>query len=71
MLICSTCRKEMQCVKNGVAVVFGESHAYSGDRYECATCGANVVDTNQNPWEIHPEYRIALEKNGRLLEMLG
>jgi len=50
MQVCVQCKKEMLCSENGVAVRFNENgeHAYVGDRFECLTCGSEVIVTNAN-----------------------
>lgn len=39
----------MGCVQNGVAVVFGESHVYMGDMFQCTECGKHIVKTTPIP----------------------
>lgn len=52
MIICTACKKEMVCVRNGVPVRYGTdgSHVYSGDKYECSECGAKIINCNNNPY---------------------
>jgi DNA-directed RNA polymerase subunit RPC12/RpoP len=50
MIICVDCKKEMKCMKNGVKVRYGADHCYSGDLYECQSCGKEVINTNDNPY---------------------
>ena len=40
--VCGKCHVEMNCEKNGVAVVSGEG-LYHGDRYKCLDCGIEIV----------------------------
>ena len=55
MIICTKCKKEMICDKNGVGADFGNGHVYAGDRYKCPKCGGMVLVTN--PSASHdPEY---------------
>lgn len=51
MTICTnpTCRTEMRCVKTGKLAVFGESHVYRGDEFQCPSCGARVLVTAGQP----------------------
>lgn len=56
MIFCPGCKIEMHCVQNAVAVVFGESHVYMGDMFQCAICGKHTVRTTLEP--IHfPDVR--------------
>ncbi len=41
----------MRCKKNGVSVVYGTSHVYSGDEYICHECGSTIVATVNSPYE--------------------
>ena len=53
MKICIKCKREMTCLRNGVAAVWGTSHCYSGDLWECKQCGNQILNCNetnhQNP----------------------
>ena len=44
----------MQCVKTGVVVLFGDSHAYPGDEFKCPSCGAWVIVTNPSSVFLPP-----------------
>lgn len=50
MIVCTTCRKQMQCSCTGKRVVFGEDHVYAGDEFHCKLCDARVVVTNPHPY---------------------
>ena len=50
MLICTNCKKEMQCERNGVVAVWNGSHCYAGDLYKCPTCGNETLVTNPSPY---------------------
>lgn len=47
MIVCSTCKKEMQCTQMGVGVRYGPDakHRYAGDRYICKGCNKEIVWT--------------------------
>ena len=49
MFVCSTCKREMRCDKNGIGVRWRGCHVYWGDRYKCPKCGATVINTNGTP----------------------
>lgn len=49
MYICVKCKIEMVCRKNGVDVVYGTSHVYASDVYECPECGAQIAATVDVP----------------------
>jgi len=52
MIVCRKCKKEMNCITNGVQVRYGDgSHAYAGDEFRCSKCGDQVVVTNGLPWQ--------------------
>ena len=42
MIVCGNCKLEMICVKTGRPMVWGDSHVYSGDEFECKGCGSKV-----------------------------
>ena len=42
MKICVSCREEMRCVKTGCITVWGGTHVYRGDEYECSQCKAKI-----------------------------
>jgi hypothetical protein len=48
MIVCPTCKKELQCKKTGMSVRFDETgqHCYAGDIHKCPECGLEVVVTN-------------------------
>jgi len=50
MTVCAKCRREMVCVKTGVDAVFGDTHCYRGDAFECPECKARVLRCNVNPY---------------------
>ena len=50
MLICTNCKKEMQCERNGVVAVWNGSHCYAGDLYQCPKCGNETLVTNSTPY---------------------
>ena len=56
MYICVKCRREMQCLKNGVGADFGFGHVYPGDMFECRFCGIKILATNRNSI-YDPEHR--------------
>lgn len=39
----------MTCVKTGKKAVFGQSHVYRGDEFECPTCKSRVLVTAGQP----------------------
>lgn len=43
MVVCAQCRRRMDVVEIGVAVRWGGDWVRRGDRFRCATCGAEVV----------------------------
>ncbi len=45
MIVCVQCRREMNCLKNGVGVDWGDGHVYPGDRFGCPGCGAEIIRT--------------------------
>jgi len=69
MIVCTNCRKEMVCSRTGMLVLFGTSHAYSGDEFQCADCGSFAISTNSNPHQISPLSIEAKRSQNRLLEM--
>lgn len=50
MIVCPLCKKELKCVKTGMAVRYHENgeHCYAGDVHRCPSCGLEVVVTNPN-----------------------
>ncbi len=70
MYICTQCRTEMNCDKNGVGADFGNGHVYASDRFKCPICGLAILATNPNPiqdpkYQTQDEYlRIGIEKDG-------
>ena len=69
MIVCTRCSKEMSCSRTGVLVLFGTSHGYAGDEFECPTCGNKTIDTNASPGHISPLQVEAHRASDRLLEM--
>jgi len=51
MTICAKCRQEMMCLKTGVVVHYGGGHCYSGDRFGCPECGAEVISCSATPYQ--------------------
>lgn len=49
MYICVKCKREMQCIKNGVGADYGHGHVYPGDLYKCGVCGFELLSTVGNP----------------------
>lgn len=50
-IICPTDKKEMTCVKTGVACRWNNGHhVYRGDKFECPVCKAQVVITNSSSY---------------------
>jgi len=47
--ICPRCGLEMRCLKNGMAIRYDSGRTYSGDRYICPECEAEVVLTAAEP----------------------
>ena len=45
MKFCTHCKKELDCVKNGLVLKWGVGHCYSADRFKCPTCGIEVYIT--------------------------
>jgi hypothetical protein len=41
--VCLKCKKEMTCRKNGVFAKVCHNHLLAGDRFECTTCGHEIV----------------------------
>jgi len=50
MLVCSKCKKEMICERNGVVAVWNGNHCYVGDQYKCTVCGNQTLVTNPSPY---------------------
>ncbi|PNV83811.1 MAG: hypothetical protein C0610_16660 [Desulfobacteraceae bacterium] len=69
MIVCTNCRKEMVCCRTGVLVLFGTSHGYAGDEFECPECGNKTIDTNASPYQVPPLQVEAARESGRLREM--
>jgi len=49
MIVCVECQKEMICVENGLGVRYGNSHVYTGDKYQCKKCLKEIILTNDEP----------------------
>lgn len=49
MLLCSGCKREMRCEKNGVKALFGHGSVYRGDYWLCSSCGGGVIVTSDKP----------------------
>ncbi len=43
MNICSKCKTEMFCCKSGKKAIFGASHVYNGDEFQCKICDNKVL----------------------------
>lgn len=56
MIICVTCVMEMKCTKTGIGVDYGNGHVYSGDRFQCENCGADIIHANNSSYH-DPEYK--------------
>lgn len=69
MIVCTKCRKEMQCSRTGVLVLFGTSHGYAGDEFECKNCGNVTIDTNASPYHVPPLQVEAHRNSDKLVEM--
>jgi hypothetical protein len=50
MQICVACKKEMQCIKGGVKVIYSKYHVYSGDLFGCNICGNKTIVTATIPF---------------------
>lgn len=48
MLVCANCGRELTCVKNGVVVLWTESHCKRGDAWACEQCGSHIVYVSPN-----------------------
>jgi len=51
MIICPTCKKQMQNIQSGVGIRYGidANHVYYGDRYVCSSCKKEILWTISNP----------------------
>ena len=65
MKVCVPCKNEMLCLKNGVALKWGKTHAYNSDTYRCPSCGNVVAFGNMKPYqdEYTDEHTIQMEEN--------
>lgn len=65
MYICTKCKAEMRCVKNGVIARWGRSHCYAGDKFECPRCKSEILACNSVPFqsirEIKPEILVQMD----------
>jgi len=43
MIVCTSCKKEMRCVKTGLVAVWNSSHCYAGDEFECPQCNSKTL----------------------------
>jgi DNA-directed RNA polymerase subunit RPC12/RpoP len=43
MNICTDCKKEMVCIKNGMIARWGQNHCYAGDLYQCPECNMEIL----------------------------
>jgi hypothetical protein len=50
MKVCITCKIEMSCKKTGARLVFGFSHVYACDIFECPRCGATFANGNKTAY---------------------
>jgi len=48
MLICTKCKKELACVKNGVGLDYGAGCIHASDLYACPVCGVSIAKANDN-----------------------
>ncbi len=55
MIVCVKCRKEMKCSESAIGVRFGESHAYSGDKFKCKECGTEIIISTSAP--VHDPHK--------------
>lgn len=49
MLVCAGCKKEMQCIQNGVGIDFGNGHVYPSDTFLCRQCRVVIAYSNSKP----------------------
>ena len=65
MIICTKCKKEMRCKKNGVIATWHNTHRYAGDLFACS-CGAEILNTNSTPYhsedKIDEKYHLLMEE---------
>lgn len=57
----------MRCIKNGIIAVWGGTHCYAGDAFECPQCKAQTLVCSQAPF--HNEN--ALENGGLNMDGWG
>ena len=50
MKVCIPCRREMNCLKTGARLVFGDSHVYACDLFVCPNCGQVFANGNEIPY---------------------
>lgn len=71
MQICPKCSKEMVCKKNGVYVVWRETHARAGDKFGCEGCGSEVVVCNSTAFPLTKLAYDAAKATGEVVDMEG
>jgi DNA-directed RNA polymerase subunit RPC12/RpoP len=60
LVVCTNCKKEMICDKNGLGIDYGNGHVYPSDRYLCKNCGATIAIANDRA--LHdPNYQAQTE----------
>lgn len=43
MNICTKCKREMHCTRNGVIVRFNKHYCFSGDKFQCSECKSEFI----------------------------
>lgn len=69
MKICANCSREMRCVKTGVLCIFGASHTYAGDLFECPTCLNQMIVTSASPFTLSASIAAVEASGGMAFQM--
>ena len=48
--VCSKCMARMHCIKNGETIVYSMVAYQDGDRFQCPTCGNEIITGFGEPY---------------------
>ena len=56
MLVCTKCKEDLECVKNGVGLDYGQGHISASDLYACPVCGVSIAKANDAGY-VDPDHQ--------------